>query len=49
MRRTVAYRLVREGKFPIEVIRIGGRVKVRTVDVRRFVGLDPEPDLVDAS
>ena len=38
--RTVAYRMAREGTFPIEVLEVGGRLKVRTADLRRYVGLD---------
>ena len=40
IRRTVAYQMARYGEFPVEVLRIGGRWKVRNVDLRRFLGLD---------
>jgi Helix-turn-helix domain len=38
--RTRAYYLANSGAFPVEVLRIGGRLKVRTRDVRTFLGLD---------
>ena len=36
--RTRAYALARDG-FPVEVLRQGGRLYVRTSDVRRYLGL----------
>jgi predicted DNA-binding transcriptional regulator AlpA len=42
MGRTTAYLLASRGQFPVEVLRIGGRLKVRTADVRRYLGLDPQ-------
>jgi len=38
--RTLAYHLARDGQFPIEVIYLGRNMKVRTADVRRYLGLD---------
>ena len=35
-----AYDLLADGTFPIAVVRIGGTWKVRTVDARRYFGLD---------
>jgi hypothetical protein len=31
------------GEFPVDVLRIGGKWKVRTVDLRRYLGLDDAP------
>jgi hypothetical protein len=38
--RTMSYQQAREGTFPVEVLRIAGRLKVRTADMRRYLGLD---------
>ena len=38
--RTSAYNLAQRGEFPVEVLRIGGRLKVRTRDVRDYLRLD---------
>jgi hypothetical protein len=38
--RTAAYTMARKDAFPIEVIRHGARLKCRTADVRRYLGLD---------
>ena len=35
--KTTAYRLAKEGAFPIEVLQIGGKLKVRTADLRRYL------------
>jgi hypothetical protein len=37
--RARAYEMARQGTFPVEVMKIGGKWKVRTVDLRRFLGL----------
>jgi excisionase family DNA binding protein len=37
--KTNVYRLVRDGQFPVPVVRFGGVLRVRTVDLRRFAGL----------
>jgi predicted DNA-binding transcriptional regulator AlpA len=37
--RTTAYTLAAKGEFPIPVLRVGGRLKVRTADLRRYLGL----------
>lgn len=34
------YALAREGRFPVALMRVGQRWKVRTVDLRRYLGLD---------
>jgi len=39
MGRTTAYELVRKNEFPVEVVRVGGRLKVRTADLRKFLRL----------
>ena len=38
--KTVTYRLSGSGEFPVEVLKIGGQLKVRTADLRRYLGLD---------
>jgi predicted DNA-binding transcriptional regulator AlpA len=40
MSRATTYTLATAGTFPVEVLRIGGRLKVRTIDIRRYLGLD---------
>jgi hypothetical protein len=40
--RSSAYLMAQYGTFPIEVLRIGGKWKVRNVDLRRFLGLAQE-------
>jgi predicted DNA-binding transcriptional regulator AlpA len=37
--RITAYALARERTFPVEVLRIGGRLYVRTAELRRYLGL----------
>jgi predicted DNA-binding transcriptional regulator AlpA len=39
--RTMAYQKARQDDFPVEVLRIVGRLKVRNSDLRRYLGLDP--------
>lgn len=43
MGRTTAYALAASEKFPVEVLKVGGRLKVRTADVRRYFGLPVTP------
>lgn len=43
MSRTTAYTHAAAGRFPVEVLRVGGRLKVRTADVRRYLGLPITP------
>jgi hypothetical protein len=43
--RSSAYTQAAAGTFPVEVLRIGGLLKVRTADLRRYLRLD----VVDAS
>lgn len=42
--RSTAYELAKRGKLPIEVLRIGARYKIRTADLRRYLGLDVPTD-----
>lgn len=39
---STTYQLAKEGRLPFEVIRLGRRRYVRTVDLHRFLGLMPE-------
>lgn len=43
MGRTRAYALNSAGRFPVEVLDVGGRYMVRTADLRRYLGLDVTP------
>ncbi|WP_097982284.1 helix-turn-helix domain-containing protein [Streptomyces sp. f150] len=38
---STTYQLAREGRLPFEVIRLGRRRFVRTVDLHKFLGLAP--------
>lgn len=38
--RTKAYELLAEDDFPVEVLRFGRVYRVRTTDLRRYLGLD---------
>jgi predicted DNA-binding transcriptional regulator AlpA len=38
--RSTAYMLAEAGEFPVEVLRVGGRLFVRTADVRDYFHLD---------
>lgn len=40
MSRDTAYKLAQRGKFPVEAVRLAGRWRVRTTDLRRYLGLD---------
>jgi predicted DNA-binding transcriptional regulator AlpA len=48
--RTTGYRAIREGTFPLEVIRIGRAIRVPTQALRRLLQFDeqPEPDAESA-
>jgi len=37
-----AYEMVRAGTFPVPVLPVGKRMRVRRVDLLRYLGLDPE-------
>lgn len=37
---TTGYELIRKGKFPLKVRRLGGRWVVNTRDLRAYLGLD---------
>lgn len=39
---STTYQLAAESRLPFEVIRLGRRRNVRTVDLQRFLGLLPE-------
>lgn len=39
---STTYQLAAEGRLPIEVIRLGRRRVARTIDLHRFLGLQPE-------
>jgi hypothetical protein len=41
--RTVAYQLVRQGKWPTPVIRLGSQIKVPSAPLFELVGLSTEP------
>lgn len=45
--RTVAYRLVREGRWPTHVVHVGRKIKIPTAPLLEFLGLpvsySPEP------
>lgn len=38
--RTTGYRAIRDGSFPIDVIRVGRAIRVPTVALRRILQLD---------
>lgn len=40
--RAMAYELAQRGEFPCEVVSIGARFHVRTADMMRALGLDPD-------
>jgi hypothetical protein len=40
MSRSSAYAAVRKGSFPVEILRIGSRQRVRSADVLRVLGID---------
>jgi excisionase family DNA binding protein len=40
MGRSTAYMLAQRGEFPVPILRIGRRYKVRTADLRRYLRLD---------
>lgn len=46
--RTVAYRLVRQGKWPTPVLRLGNQIKVPSAPLLELLGLstDSAPDLL---
>lgn len=39
--RTKGYELLRNGEFPVPVLRLGGTYRVRTADVLALLGIDP--------
>lgn len=40
--RTVAYRMVRDGEFPVPVLRVGNKYRVSTAELWRMLGVSPE-------
>ena len=40
--RTVAYRMVRDGQFPVPVLRVGNKYRVSTAELWRMLGVSPE-------
>ena len=39
--RTVAYRMVRDGQFPVPVLRVGNKYRVSTAELWRTLGVSP--------
>ncbi|KPI15711.1 hypothetical protein OK074_2156 [Actinobacteria bacterium OK074] len=37
--RTVAYRMVRDGEFPVPVLRVGNKYRVSSAELRRVLGV----------
>lgn len=48
--RTTGYRAIREGKFPVPIIRVGRLIKVPTAPLRRLLAIDDTeaPDVASA-
>lgn len=42
--RTQSYAAVREGRFPVPVIKVGREAIVPTAPIRQLLGIDPSPD-----
>jgi hypothetical protein len=42
--RTAAYELVRAGRWPTPILRLGGRIKVPTAPLLELLGVSTEPD-----
>lgn len=40
--RTTGYRAIREGKFPVPIIRVGRLIKVPTAPLRRLLAIDDD-------
>ncbi|MCH5677967.1 helix-turn-helix domain-containing protein [Streptomyces gilvus] len=40
--RTVAYRMVRDGQFPVPVLRVGNKYRVSAAELWRTLGFSPE-------
>ncbi|WNM34970.1 helix-turn-helix domain-containing protein [Streptomyces sp. Li-HN-5-11] len=40
--RTVAYRMVRDGEFPVPVLRVGNKYRVSSAELWRALGVAPE-------
>lgn len=47
--RTTGYRAIREGKFPVPIIRVGRLIKVPTAPLRRLLAIDDTEALDIAS
>ncbi|MBL7486514.1 helix-turn-helix domain-containing protein [Frankia sp. AgB1.9] len=44
--RSKSYDLARRDEFPVPVMRIAGRYRVRTSDLMRLLGIEPGPESV---
>jgi len=42
--RTKAHELARAGEFPVPVLRLAGRYRVRRTDLLHYLGIDEEPE-----
>jgi predicted DNA-binding transcriptional regulator AlpA len=43
--RTTGYRSIRDGTFPVEIVRVGRNIRIPTIALRRLLQLDAaEPD-----
>lgn len=40
--RTQSYEAVKDGRFPVELVRVGRRMIVPTAPIRRLLGIDPQ-------
>lgn len=40
--RTSAYRLAKEGNFPLPLLKLGNSYKIKTIDLARMLGVAPE-------
>lgn len=47
--RDLAYDLAKKGEFPVEVVRIGPKLKVRRVDLLKFLGIEDNGDGAEAA
>jgi predicted DNA-binding transcriptional regulator AlpA len=43
--RSTGYKAIRDGTFPVPVLRIGRLIRVPTSALRRLLQLDPDPDI----
>jgi excisionase family DNA binding protein len=45
MSRDVAYKMAREGRFPVRLLRVGRQYRVSVADLRQYLGLPAEPSV----